>query len=275
MPMELADIPPPKRHARRLDVLTVLLLAVALVGQSACARPLQDILNYGTLRVGVALFTPWVMRDPSGELTGFEIDVARKLAEDMQVDVEFSVYPWDRIILGLEAGEVDIIAAGLTITPERALHVSFSQPYATGGTTLATNLESTANVTSLDDLNNPIFTIAAIGGSAAEELARRIFARAQLELFADAEAASSALIAGEVDAYMENEPVPTFLALENPSQLDVPVAEPLLPTPAGFAVAKGDPDFVNFLNAWITARESDTWLPTLHGYWFQTLRWRD
>ena len=275
MSMQIVDIPTPKRHARRPYVLTVLLLAVALVGQSALARPLQEILNYGTLRVGVALFTPWVMRGASGELTGFEIDVARKLAEDMKVDVQFSVYPWDRIILGLEAGEIDIIAAGLTITPERALHASFSRPYATGGTTLATNLQTTANVTSLDDLNVAGFTIAAIGGSAAEELARRIFARAQLELFTDIEAASSALIAGEVDAFLENEPIPTFLSLENPSLVDVPVAEPLLPTPAGFAVAKGDPDFVNFLNAWITARESDTWLPTLHGYWFQTLRWRD
>ena len=256
-------------------MLTVLSLATGLFGSLAAGRPLQDILNYGTLRVGVALFTPWAMRDSSGELIGFEIDVARKLAEDMQVQVEFSVYPWDRIIRGLEAGEVDIIAAGLSITPERALHVNFSQPYATSGTTLATNLENTAIVTSLDDLNDAVFTIAAVPDSAAEELARRIFPRAQLELYEDAETASAALIAGDVDAYLENQPIPTFLALENPSTIDVPVPEPLLPTPAGFAVAKGDPDFVNFLNAWITARESDTWLPTLHGYWFQTLRWRD
>ena len=253
----------------------VLALGAGPMGSPAAARPLQDILNYGTLRVGVALFPPWAMRDPSGELTGFEIDVARKLAEDMNVDVEFSVYPWDRIILGLEAGEVDIIAAGLSITPERALHVAFSQPYATGGTTLATNLESTSDVTSLDDLNDTFYTVAAIAGSAAEELARRVFPRAQLQLYEHADAAGTALVAGEVDAYLDNEPVPTFLALENPSVVDVPVPEPLLPTPAGFAVAKGDPDFVNFLDAWITARQADTWLPTLRGYWFETLRWRN
>ena len=252
-----------------------ILVASLLAGPPAGARPLQDVLNDGTLRVGVALFTPWAMRGASGELTGFEIDVARKLAEDMGVDVAFSVYAWDRIIPGLEAGEVDIIAAGLSITPERALHVNFSQAYATGGTTLATNLDNTASVGSLDDLNDPAYTLAAVPGTAAEALARRIFPRAELELYEDAEGAGSALVAGDVDAYIENEPVPTFLALENPSRVDVPVPTPLLPTPAGFAVSKGDPDFINFLNAWITARESDTWLPTQHGYWFQTLRWRN
>ncbi len=263
------------RPASLAGTLGVVALWIALTGSTAEARPLQDVLNHGTLRVGVAIFPPWTMRGPSGELEGFEIDVARKLAEDMNVNVEFNVYPWDRIIRGLEAGEIDIIATGLTITPERALHVAFSRPYATGGTTLATNLETTSDVASLDELNNSFYTVAAIAGSTAEELARRIFPRAELQLHEDADTASSALVAGEVDAYLDNEPIPTFLALENPTVVDVPVTEPLLPTPAGFAVSKGDPDFVNFLDAWITAREADTWLPTSHAYWFQTLRWRN
>ena len=122
---------------------------------------------------------------------------------------------------GLRPGRSTSIAAGLSITPERALHVAFSQPYATGGTTLATNLETTSNVTSLDDLNDTFYTVAAIAGSAAEELARRLFPRAELELYEDADAAGSALVAGEVDAYLDNEPIPTFLALENPAIVDV------------------------------------------------------
>ncbi len=46
-------------------------------------------------------------------------------------------------------------------------------------------------------------------------------------------------------------------------------------SPAGFAVNKGDPDFLAFLNAWITARNADTWLPTTASYWFESLRWRE
>ena len=258
---------------KRNSLFYVLLLSLSCV--PASARTLQQVLNDGTLRVGVALYTPWALRSDSGELEGFEIDVATKLAQDMKVSVEFTVYPWERIILALEAGEIDLIAAGLSITPERALHVNFSQPYATGGTTLATNIESTALVQSLEDLNDAEYIIAAVSGTVAQELADRIFPRATLMLYEDPDSASVALLEGHVDAYLDDQPIPTFLALENPTIVDVPVPTPLLQTRAAFAVNKGDPDFVLFLNAWITARESDTWLPTLHRYWFETLRWRD
>jgi polar amino acid transport system substrate-binding protein len=214
------------------------------------------------------------MRNSYGELIGFEIDVAKKLAEDMEVEVEFSIYPWEQIILRLESGEIDVIAAGLSITPARALHVNFSQPYARSGTTLATNLEKTALVETLEDLNDATYAIAAVTGAVAEELVDRIFPRAQLELYENPELASAALIEGTVDAYLENEPIPTFLALENLTKVDVPLPEPLLQTRNAFAVNKGDADFIIFLNAWIAARESDTWLPAIHNYWFESLGWR-
>jgi polar amino acid transport system substrate-binding protein len=78
-----------------------------------------------------------------------------------------------------------------------------------------------------------------------------------------------------VHGYVEDEPIPTFLALENPGVIDVPMARPLLVSRAGFAVNKGDPDFLAFLNAWITAREADTWLPTTASYWFKSLAWQE
>jgi polar amino acid transport system substrate-binding protein len=52
------------------------------------------------------------------------------------------------------------------------------------------------------------------------------------------------------------------------------MTRPLLASRAGFAVNKGDPDFLAFLNAWIVAREADTWLPTTTNYWFKSLGWR-
>ena len=69
--------------------------------------------------------------------------------------------------------------------------------------------------------------------------------------------------------------MPTFLALENPDKIDVPLDRPLLVSKEGFAVNKGDPDFLAFLNSWIVSREADTWLPTTINYWFKTLRWKD
>jgi polar amino acid transport system substrate-binding protein len=260
---------------RSLPLATIWLLSAWACSLTASARPLQQVLNQGNLRVGVALRAPWALRTEDRNLIGFEIDVANKVAEDMNVKAEILVYSFDALIPALESGEIDMIAAGLSITPERALHVNFSIPYANSGVSLATNLAATANVRRLEDLNVDDYKTAAIRDSVSAQLARRLLPRAELVLFDDLEAAGTALLAGTVDAYLEEEPVPAYLALENPAKIDVPIATPLLQTRSGFAIAKGDADFLAFLNAWITAREADTWLPTTHGYWFKSLAWRN
>jgi polar amino acid transport system substrate-binding protein len=257
--------------------MRTLLLALLALGaaQATAARDLQEVLNGGTLRVGVVLYAPWAVRAANGDLAGFEIDVARQLAADMGVKAEILAYDFAKLIPALESGEIDIIAAGLAITPERALHVNFSQPYAESGISIAAQSRRTAAVTRLEDLNKDSFTVAAVASSVAVELARRVLPHANLRVFESVDAASAALVRGEVDAYLEDEPVPTFLALEHSASIDVPLERPLLPSRAGFAVNKGDPDFLAFLNAWIVARETDTWLPTTASYWFKSLRWRD
>lgn len=257
-------------------VLALLLSAVVfLPAAEASAGTLQQVLSRNELRVGVTLATPWAIRDDQGEFSGFEVDVARQLAADMNVDVDFLRYDYNALIRALEAGEIDLIAAGLTITPERALHINFSRPYATGGIGMATNLATTADIERLEQLNSPEYTVAVMADSAAEDLAARVLPRAQRQAYRSEDEASEALVAGDVDVYLEQEPIPSYLAVEYPRNVDVPVNRPLLETRSAFAVTKGDPDFVFFLNAWIEAREADTWLPTRYQYWFKTLQWRD
>jgi len=261
--------------AKRLFPVLAMLLSLFAVSGPVSAGTLQQVLTRGTLRVGVTLAEPWAMRDDAGEYSGFEVDVARKLAADMDVEVEFRRYDYDALVRAIEANEIDLIAAGFTITPERALHVNFSNPYATGGISMATNVETTANVARLEELNSPDFTIAAIADSVAEDLAARVLPRARLETWRSEEDAIAALLSGDADVYLEQEPIPSFLELEYPRQVDVPIADPLLPAHNAFAVTRGDPDFLAFLNAWIIARDADTWLSTTHHYWFRALEWRD
>jgi polar amino acid transport system substrate-binding protein len=178
---------------RELQRASILLLCALLLGPQAAARSLQQVLNHGTLRVGVALAAPWAMRADGRDLAGFEIEVANKLAEDLGVRADIVVYGFDELIPALESGEIDIIAAGLSITPARALHVNFSQPYASGGITLATNSVRTAGVQRFEQLDAETYKIAAVENSVAAELARRLLPEAQLLLFATTEAASAAL----------------------------------------------------------------------------------
>ena len=235
---------------------------------------LQSVVEKGALRVGVSLFTPWTIRTKEGQLIGFEIDVAKQLAKDLRVAPEFHVYEWDKIIPALLNREIDIIVAGMTITPPRALKVNFSQPYATSGVGLATNVAMTTHFAGPNDLNRSEVTISAVTGTISEDLVRRLFPKATIKTFPTSQEAIQALTAGKTHGYVEDEPIPTFAALDHPGLVDKPMSHALLSTRSGFAVNKGDPDFISFLNAWIISHEADHWLQTSHKYWFESLEWR-
>lgn len=235
---------------------------------------LKRILNAKELHVGVSLFSPWTMKNAKGELIGFEIDVAKQLAQDLDVKLQLKVFDWKDIIHALEKHQIDIIVAGMTITPQRALQVNFSQPYAESGVGLATNISLTKDFSGLHDLNRSTMKIAAISKTVSEDLVRRVFPKAKLVTFLKSKEAIRALLDGKVHGYVEHQPIPTVLALDYPQIVDEPIPRALLSTFAGFAVNKGNPDFVNFLNAWITAHEADGWLDSAHEYWFESVDWR-
>jgi polar amino acid transport system substrate-binding protein len=249
-------------------------IAQAEVLSKPLGSTLQDVLEKGTLRVGVSLFTPWTIKQPDGQLVGFEIDVAKQLAKDLGVKPEFHVLDWEKIIPTLLTRKIDIIIAGITITPQRALQVNFSQPYDSSGISLVTNTLLTKTFQGPQDLNRPNVIIASVAGTISEDLTRRVFPQSTLKTFATSQEAIKAVITGTVHGYIEHEPITTFAALDNPDKVDEPLSKPLLETKAGFAVNKGDADFVNFLNAWITAHEADTWLASAHKYWFEGVEWR-
>jgi len=238
------------------------------------AEALQRIQTAGELRVGVSLFTPWTMTNTQGELIGFEIDVAKQLAKDIGVKPIFMVLDWKELLPALLQQRIDIIVAGMVITPERALKVNFSTPYANSGIGLATNLQLTKDFTGIKDLNRPSVKVTCVAETVSAELAQRLLPKATFQIVKTSQEAIHALTSGEVHAYIESDPLPAYLALEHPGKVDRPLSKPLIATRAGFAVNKGQADFVNFLNAWITAKEADTWLTSAQAYWFESLEWR-
>ncbi len=127
-----------------LKVLFILALSLAFNNAATAAGKLLDnIQKSGEIKIGVSIMSPWVMADKEGKLIGFEIDIARQLAKDIGVKAVFKQYLWKQMIPALQKGEIDIIASGLSITPQRALKINYSIPYASSGYSLVTNLELT------------------------------------------------------------------------------------------------------------------------------------
>ncbi len=259
---------------RRTALIGLCLLA-ALIPAAAAADTLDEIRERGSIRIGVSAFAPWTMERPVGGLAGFEIDVGEKIASDIGVSAEFRLVPLDDLIATLERGEVDMIAAGLAITPARALRVEFSRPYFRSGIAIATNTEMTREIASLGALDAPEITILSVAETMSAGLAHTLFPKADLRLVASADDAEAALVGGEAHALLASLPEARFLALRHPETIDLPLEEPLIGSAAGFAVQRGDHGLRAFLDAWIVAREADRWLSTTHNYWFESLDWAD
>jgi len=236
---------------------------------------IAEIHRRGVLKVGMSTFLPWAMKDKKGELIGFEIDVARRLAEDMGVDVQFVPTKWSGIIPALLTGKFDVIIGGMGIRPDRNLKVNFSIPYDYTGMSIVANKELAAGFSSLSDFNSPDVTIAVRLGTTAATAAKKYMPEAELRLFDDESQAVQELLNNRVHAVIASAPMPAFQALKYPDKLFLPLPGTFTKEPIGFAMPKGDVDTLNYFNSWIRIVSAEGWLAERKHYWFETRDWED
>ncbi|MGD9412532.1 MAG: transporter substrate-binding domain-containing protein [Desulfobacterales bacterium] len=236
---------------------------------------IEQTMKRGTLRVGMSTFVPWAMKDKTGKLIGFEIDVARQLADDMGVKVEFVPTKWAGIIPSLLTGKFDVIIGGMSIRPDRNLKVNFSIPYDYAGQSIVANKKTAAGFNRLEDFNRPDVTIAARLGSTAADAANKFMPAARKKFFDDEAQVIQEVLNGRAHAAVASAPLPAFQAIKYSDQLFLPVSGTFTKEPIGFAVKKGDFDTLNYFNNWIRVTEAKGWLAERKHYWFETKDWEN
>ncbi|NCP04198.1 MAG: transporter substrate-binding domain-containing protein [Deltaproteobacteria bacterium] len=239
------------------------------------ASTLAQIIDNNKLRVGFSTFVPWAMKDKKGGYTGFEIEVARQLAADMGVEVQFVPTKWSGIIPALLTGKFDIIIGGMGITPARNLQVNFSTPYEFTGMSLIANQKLAGGKLGLEAYNDPQMTIVARIGTTAASAAKKFLPQAQMRLFDDEGQALQEVLNNRAAAMVASQPFPEFQALKYADKTFLPLGgKTFTQEPIGFAIRKGDIDFLNFLNNWILVNNASGWLPERYNYWFTTQEWK-
>jgi polar amino acid transport system substrate-binding protein len=240
-----------------------------LTGEST----VEQVIKRGVLRVGMSTFVPWAMSDKAGNLIGFEIDVATRLAQDMGVKVEFVPTKWAGIIPALLTGKFDVIIGGMGITAQRNLKVNFSIPYDYSGVAVVAHRQLAAGFSRLEDLNHPEVTVTARLGSTSAAAATKLLPKAQKRFFDDESQVIQELVNGKVHALLAGTPLPTYQALKHPDKLFLPIKGAITREPIGFVVRKGDFDTLNFFDNWIRLVEAEGWLAERKAYWFETQDW--
>jgi His/Glu/Gln/Arg/opine family amino acid ABC transporter permease subunit len=139
--------------------LAVLLLAALVLAGCGSSPTNGDnpVKAAGVLRVGTeGVYSPFSYHDPAtGQLVGYDVDVARAVADKLGVKVEFVETPWDSIFAALEANRFDVVANEVTINAERRQKYDLSEPYSVGEGVIVTRADD-HSVKSLDDIKGKV-----------------------------------------------------------------------------------------------------------------------
>jgi len=255
-------------------VLALLITLASFAGAQAKSSLVDEVMKRGVLKVGMDIFVPWSFKDKNGNLVGFEVDVARKLAQDMGVKAEFVPTAWAGIIPSLLTGKFDVIIGGMGITTERAIKVNFTIPYEEGGQDVVVNKKMLPKVSGFQDLNKESIVISVHMGATPVAAAKKYFPKAQLHQFDNDPAVIQDVLNGNAHAAISSSPTPAFWASDYPDKLYRPFGGQLITfEPGSFALRKGDPEAIFFFNAWITT--SRDYLKERFDYWFGTKDWKD
>ena len=167
----------------------------------------------------MSLSVPWAMEDQQGNLTGFEIDVATKVAQDMGVDVEFGTTVWDELIPDLVGNKFDVIISGMPITPQRNLTVNFTRPYAHSTMQMTANIPLASELKSHDDFNIPSVIISCRRGTTGCTTAEEMFPKATIQRFESNTQAFQNVVDGNAHGVVASTPAPLLWVDAHPDEL--------------------------------------------------------
>jgi polar amino acid transport system substrate-binding protein len=138
-------------------------------GSDAQVKDLDQIKKNGKLVIGITDFEPMDYKDDNGEWIGFDADLAKKVGEDLGVDVEFQEIDWDNKILELDNGSIDCVWNGMTLTDEVKKSMAVTQPYCNNAQVVIVPKDKADQYKDLDSIKD--LTFAVESGSAGEEAA--------------------------------------------------------------------------------------------------------
>ena len=116
------------------------------------ADALATIRERATMTFGTeGTWSPWTFHNENDELTGYDVEVARAIAERLGATAQFAEGEWDGLFAGVDAGRYDSVANGVSVTSERAEKYDFTTPYAYNRTAIIVRADDTS-IASFEDL---------------------------------------------------------------------------------------------------------------------------
>lgn len=244
------------------------MILVVVVGLVVYYLYVQPTTVKRVLRVGTSPdFPPFeFINETTNEIVGIDIDLIKLVAQKIGYEVEIVPIDFDGLIPALQAGQIDIVASGMTITEDRSKVVDFSIPYWEANQAILIAKGSQFKPRSLEDLNGKVVGVQT--GTTAEELVTKYInetsANIQVKSYTSYILATQDLLNGRIDVVIVDEPVARALqrTYNVETSATIETGERY-----GFAVRKGNTELLSAINKALSEiLSSQEWINIISKY---------
>jgi polar amino acid transport system substrate-binding protein len=237
-----------------------ILLAVLLA--ISCANALAE-----GIKVGVSADYPPLIYKQDGRIVGIEADNAKAVGDVLGQEMHLVEMPFEELIPALQAGKIDVIMAGLSITPERGKQVTFTEPYMEIGQMAIMSTQKAGQFSQPWSIYQEGVRIGVEPGTTGAAFAKEELKDAVVSFYANSAEAFAGLRADKIDLYIHDAPTSWQLATSSNNSDLISLYKPLTNEQLAWAVRKDDPALAEALNSALRTLKNNGTLRYIFSRW--------
>jgi ABC-type amino acid transport substrate-binding protein len=256
------------------SLLALFILGCTTTSNSGSTPTIDRVLVSQTLRVGMSADQPpFNMINKDDKVMGMDVDIAKTIAQAMDVNLKIVRKPFSELLPAVNSGEVDMVMSGVSINLARSKHFTFIGPYLMSGKSILTKASTLARVERAQDINSRDVHLVALAGSTSEDFVRKHLPKAKLTTIRDYEEGIELLADDRAHALIADMPVCILGTLLYPEQNFVALEQPFNLEPIGIAVAKEDQQFAHLINNYLITLDKSGLLDVIRTRWLKKSDW--
>jgi polar amino acid transport system substrate-binding protein len=235
---------------------------------------LDRIMSKKDLVVGTAASMPPLnMTLKDGQIAGMEIDLARYIADSLEVKLTLKAMPFNELLPALESGRVDMVISAMTITAARNSKFAFAGPYFASGKSLLLKRQNAESMNEVARIDDPQRILVALKGSTSQLFAEKVFPKAKLVLADNYDQAVALVRENKAHALVADQPICQVSVFRYPDSDLAALKNTLSYEAFGIAIPANDFLFLNLLQNFITGLENSGEMRNLVDRWFKDGAW--
>ncbi|TDX52448.1 basic amino acid ABC transporter substrate-binding protein [Orenia marismortui] len=244
------------------------LLLITLVVLTGCNggedTTWSKIEKEGKLLIGTeAAYRPFEYHNNQDEIVGFDIDLIKAIADELNLQIEIKDIAFDGLIPGLKTGKFNLAISAMTITEQRAKAVNFSDPYFNAGQVIAT-MANNNEIKTIDDLKGK--KVGTKLGTTGDIEISKMEDSIEITRYKDIPQAFIELQNGRVSAVVNDLPVTAVYVSKHP-EVKI-VGEPFTSEKYGIAFKKGDEELLTQVNKALERIKENGTYDEIYNKWF-------